>query len=123
MAALSCRVSVSHTLADQGTGEVEESCMVGHLALPAHQQPTAAVEPSMCPLDNPPARPLTLAFLLTHFLPPTANMNPIAAPRCLVPRARIIIAEIETQMLHHGCVGGAPPPRHSRKNSPARTHS
>ena len=82
--------------------------MVGHLALPAHQYPTAAVEPSMCPLDNPPARPLTFAFPLTHFLSPTADMNPIAAPRCLVPRARIIIAEVETQMVHHGCVGGAP---------------
>ena len=81
--------------------------MVGYLALPAHQQPTAAVEPSMCPLDNPPARPLTLAFLLTHFLSPTANMNPIAAPRCLVPRARIIRAEVETHLVHPGCVGGA----------------
>src|SRR5918994_7677564 len=79
MAALSCRVSVSHTLADQGTGEVEESRMVGHLALPAHQQPTAAVEPSVRPLNNPSACPLTLAFPLTHFLSPAVNMNPIAA--------------------------------------------
>src|ERR687894_1338708 len=108
MAALSCRVSVSHTLADQGTGEVEESRMVGHLALPAHQQPTAAVQPSVCPLDDPPARPLTLACPLPHFLSPTANMNHIAAPRCLVPRARVIIAEVETQMVHDGCARGAP---------------
>src|SRR5918993_3717110 len=107
MAALSCRGPVSHTLADQGTGEVEESRMVGHLALPAHQYPTAAVEPSVCPLNHPSARPLT--FPLIHFLSPTANMNPIAAPRCLVPRARIIIAQVETQMLHHGCAGAEPP--------------
>ena len=82
--------------------------MVGYLALPAHQQPTAAVQPSVCPLDDPPARPLTLACPLPHFLSPTANMNHIAAPRCLVPRAHIIIAEVEAQMLHHGCAGGAP---------------
>ena len=58
--------------------------------------------------NNPSACPLTLAFPLTHFLSPATNMNPIAALRCLVPRARVIIAEVETQMLHHGCSRGAP---------------